>query len=64
MSADSLQEMARAVIEGDDEAVVKLTRSALDAGLPVDQIIDDGMMQGMGCMRMAQGMGQMMSRNR
>ena len=47
MSADSLQEMARAVIEGDDEAVVKLTRSALDAGLPVDQIIDDGMMQGM-----------------
>jgi len=47
MSADSLQEIARAVIEGDDEAVVKLTRSALDAGLPVDQIIDDGMMQGM-----------------
>ncbi len=47
MSADSLQEIARAVIEGDDEAVVKLTRSALDTGLPVDQIIDDGMMQGM-----------------
>jgi 5-methyltetrahydrofolate--homocysteine methyltransferase len=47
MSPDHLQEIADAIIEGDDEAVVRLTQSALDAQLSAEQIIDGGMMQGM-----------------
>ena len=47
MGSDVLQKVASAVIEGDDDAVVKLAHSALEAGLPPDQIINQGMLRAM-----------------
>ena len=48
MNAELLQGIATAVIEGDDEAVARLARQALDEGVEAGRIIDEGMMAGMG----------------
>jgi 5-methyltetrahydrofolate--homocysteine methyltransferase len=42
-----LEQIARAIEDGDDEGVAARTRSALSAGLPAKQILDDGLLAGM-----------------
>jgi 5-methyltetrahydrofolate--homocysteine methyltransferase len=43
----SLQDMAAALIDGDDEAVDRLTRAELDGGTPALEVMDDGLIAGM-----------------
>jgi 5-methyltetrahydrofolate--homocysteine methyltransferase len=42
-----LQEIAAALRNGEDERVAELTRHAIDAGVPVGSILDDGLIAGM-----------------
>jgi len=42
-----LKALAEAVIKGDQAAAVELTRSALEAKLPVKSVLDDGLIAGM-----------------
>jgi 5-methyltetrahydrofolate--homocysteine methyltransferase len=46
-AAPAMQEIAAAVIEGDDGAVDRLTREALDAGVTALEVMDDGLIAGM-----------------
>ncbi|MFP6695573.1 MAG: B12-binding domain-containing protein [Alphaproteobacteria bacterium] len=43
-----LQEIAAAIIEGDDDAVDGLTAQALEEGIEAIEIMDDGLIGGMG----------------
>ena len=43
-----MQELAAALIEGDDGAVDRLTKQALDEGIDALEIMDDGLIAGMG----------------
>ncbi|MEN6301454.1 MAG: B12-binding domain-containing protein, partial [Armatimonadia bacterium] len=43
-----LQGIAEAVIRGDREAVANLTKAAVDEGTSAEQIINDGLIAGMG----------------
>jgi 5-methyltetrahydrofolate--homocysteine methyltransferase len=43
-----MQEIAAGIIEGDDETVDKLTRQALDEGIEALEVMDDGLIAGMG----------------
>ena len=43
-----LQEVAAALIEGDDDLVDELTKRALDEGLDAIEVMDDGLIGGMG----------------
>src|SRR5512145_42904 len=43
-----MQEIAAGIIEGDDDAVDRLTKAALDAGHEALEIMDDGLIAGMG----------------
>ncbi len=42
-----LQDMAAALVDGDDETVDRLTRAALDEGTPALEVMDDGLIAGM-----------------
>ena len=42
-----LQEIAAALIDGDDDTVDRLTREQLDAGTPALEVMDDGLIAGM-----------------
>ena len=44
---DVLQEMAASLRNGEDAKVEALTQQAIDAGLPVKTILDDGLIGGM-----------------
>jgi 5-methyltetrahydrofolate--homocysteine methyltransferase len=44
---DDLQEIADSLRNGDDEKVADLTRQAIDSGVPVGQILDNGLIGGM-----------------
>jgi len=44
----SMQEIAAALIEGEDDKVDQLTRNALDQGIEALEIMDDGLISGMG----------------
>ena len=44
---DVLQEIAASLRNGEDERVAELTRQAMDAGLPVGEILDNGLIGGM-----------------
>ena len=43
-----MQEIAAAIIEGDDTTVDKLTKQALDEGIEATEVMDDGLIGGMG----------------
>ena len=43
-----MQEIAAALIDGDDDAVDQLTRKALDEGVEALEVMDDGLIGGMG----------------
>jgi 5-methyltetrahydrofolate--homocysteine methyltransferase len=43
-----MQDISAALIEGENEVVDKLTREALDAGIEAIEIMDDGLIAGMG----------------
>lgn len=43
-----MQEIAAGIVEGDDDAVDALTRRALDEGVEALEIMDDGLIAGMG----------------
>lgn len=43
-----MQEIAAGIIEGDDDAVDRLTKAALEAGHEALEIMDDGLIAGMG----------------
>jgi 5-methyltetrahydrofolate--homocysteine methyltransferase len=45
--SDILEKIAKAVIEGDEDATPDLTKAALDAGLSAKEILDGGLMPGM-----------------
>jgi len=45
--APAMQEIAAALIEGEDEIVDELTRGALDAGTEALEVMDDGLIAGM-----------------
>jgi 5-methyltetrahydrofolate--homocysteine methyltransferase len=42
-----MQEIAAALIDGDDDTVDRLTREQLDAGTPALEVMDDGLIAGM-----------------
>jgi 5-methyltetrahydrofolate--homocysteine methyltransferase len=42
-----LQDIAAALVDGDDETVDRLTREALDVGTPALEVMDDGLIAGM-----------------
>jgi 5-methyltetrahydrofolate--homocysteine methyltransferase len=42
-----MQEIAAALIDGDDDTVDRLTRAQLDAGVPALEVMDDGLIAGM-----------------
>ena len=42
-----LQDIAAALVDGDDDTVDRLTRAALDAGTPALEVMDDGLIAGM-----------------
>ena len=42
-----MQDMAAALVDGDDEMVDRLTRAALDAGTAALEVMDDGLIAGM-----------------
>ena len=44
----SMQDIAAALIEGENETVDRLTREALNAGISALEIMDDGLISGMG----------------
>ncbi len=44
----AMQEIAAALLEGDHKTVDRLTRAALDSGTPALQVMDDGLIAGMG----------------
>jgi len=44
----SMQEISAAIIEGEDDEVDDLTKKALDNGTPAIEIMDDGLIAGMG----------------
>ena len=44
----SMQEISAAIIEGEDDEVDELTRKALDGGITAVEIMDDGLIAGMG----------------
>ena len=43
-----MQEIAAALLEGDNDTVDQLTRTALDEGIEALEIMDDGLIAGMG----------------
>jgi 5-methyltetrahydrofolate--homocysteine methyltransferase len=43
-----MQEIAVAIIEGDDSTVDRLTKQALDEGIEATEVMDDGLIGGMG----------------
>ena len=47
-SAPEMQAIAAALIDGDNDAVDELTKEALDAGTEALEIMDDGLISGMG----------------
>lgn len=47
-ASTEMQEIAAALIDGDDDTVERLTREALDAGTPALEVMDDGLIAGMG----------------
>ena len=47
-SRPSMQDIAAALIEGENETVDRLTREALNAGISALEIMDDGLIAGMG----------------
>lgn len=47
-AAPEMQEIAAALIDGDNDAVDELTKEALDAGTEALEIMDDGLISGMG----------------
>ena len=46
-ASPELQEIAAALVDGDDAAVDRLTRGALDAGTPALELMDNGLIAGM-----------------
>ena len=44
----AMQEISAALIEGEDDEVDELTRQALDGGITAVEIMDDGLIAGMG----------------
>src|SRR5437879_8336128 len=43
-----MQEIAAALIDGDNDTVNRLTREALDSGIEALEVMDDGLIAGMG----------------
>ncbi len=47
-ASSAMQAIAAAIIEGDNEAVDRLTSEALESGVEALEIMDDGLIAGMG----------------
>ena len=47
-ASEAMQDIAAALVEGDDETVGELTRQALDDGVPALEVMDDALIAGMG----------------